>query len=329
MRIAGAAEPVNILLTGATGFIGSHVAGALVASGHRVAAHVRPTSDTRWLDDLDIELRSADLAAAGGAPSLLDGIDAIVHAAGATRAADRRGFLTVNRDMATALAEAAARAGVRRFVLLSSLAARGPDQAEAPGDAPVSWYGASKLFAERDLEEIAGRSDMRAIALRLGGVYGPRDTDLLPLFQAAARGFLPLPPRGLHAQPVYVGDAVAAVLAALDADVPFGPWTIPGAARHPWSELGELVSAALGRRVATFHVPRSVFLTAARASERIARLRREAPRLDLRRAEDLACFSYTDDPGPAGAALGWRPEVSAREGLAATAGWYRRQGWLP
>ena len=320
---------MNVLLTGATGFIGSHAAGALVAAGHRVTAHVRPTGDTRWLDDLDIELRSSDLAAAGGAASLLDGIDAVVHAAGATRAADRHGFLAVNRELSTSLADAAAQAGVRRFVLISSLAARGPDQAAAPGDAPVSWYGASKLLAERDLRAIAERSDLRAVSLRLGGVYGPRDTDLLPLFQSAARGILPLPPRRLHAQPVYVDDAVAAVLAALDADVPFGPWTIPGPAAHRWSEVGDLVAAALGRRVAIFHLPRSVFLTAARASEAFARLRREAPRLDLRRAEDLACFSYTGDPGPAGAALRWRPAVTASEGLAATAGWYRRQGWLP
>ena len=325
---AGAGAPRTILVTGATGFIGSHVAAALSTLGDRVRVHVRPTSDTRWLDALDVEPRQADLATDEGAQALVAGVDAVVHAAGVTRARSRDAFLNVNTGLTERLAEAAARAGVHRFVLLSSLAARGPDQAEAPGDAPVSWYGASKLLAERALRQVADRHRMGAVALRLGGVYGPRDTDLLPLFQAASWGILPLPPRGLEAQPVHVTDAVEAVLAALERTAEFGPWTVAGASARPWQDFGGMVGEALGRRVATIHVPRFVYLWTARVSELVAGWRGVPPRLDLRRAEDLASFSYTGDIGATLDALGWRPMMSMRDGLIETAAWYRGQGWL-
>jgi nucleoside-diphosphate-sugar epimerase len=212
--------------------------------------------------------------------------------------------------------------------MVSSLAARGPDQAQAPGDAPVSWYGLSKLEAERAAAALGERAGMRVVALRLGGVYGPRDTDLLPLFRSAARGFLPLPPVGLLVQPVHVEDVVAAVVAALSAPAPFGPWVVAEPRAYDWDEIGALMKGALGRHVVSAHVPRALFMAAARASECWASLRRAAPRFDVRRAEDLALFSYTDDVEATRLALGWAPRVALREGLAATVAWYHDVGWL-
>jgi nucleoside-diphosphate-sugar epimerase len=319
---------VNVLVTGATGFIGSHVVEALVRAGHQVRVGIRASSDTKWLDGLDVERVQGDLRDEDRLATLVEGVDAVVHGAGVTRAKDRETFIRVNAEGSRLLAVAAVRAGVGRFVLLSSLAARGPDQAQAPGDAPVSWYGYSKLAAERRVMAVAGDSDMDAVALRIGGVYGPRDTDLLPLFQSAARGLLPLPPSGLRVQPVYVDDVVSAIAAALVQPAGFGPWPVAQTHTYAWSEMGMHMKSRLDRRVVSVHVPRSVFLAAARVSERVASWRDRAPRLDLRRAEDLAIFSYTTDIADTSRALSWSPEVDIRHGLATTADWYRREGWL-
>lgn len=320
---------MNVLVTGATGFIGSWVANALVAAGHRVRVSVRPTSDTRWLEGVDVEHFTADLGPNGNAAALVENMDAVVHGAGVTRAPNRETFLRVNADGTRVLAEAAAGSGVGLFVLLSSMAARGPDQAQAPGDAPVSWYGLSKLQAERAVRVTAAASGLSGIALRLGGVYGPRDTDLLPLFQSAARGFLPLPPAHLEVQPIHVHDVVESVLAALERDPGFGPWMVAQQRTYEWDEMGRALCEALDRRVVSIHVPRAVFLGVAHLSEAWASLRREAPRLDLRRAEDLAVFSYTGDVRGAMEALDWTPSVELQAGLRDTAAWYRDRKWIP
>lgn len=320
---------MKILITGATGFIGSHLVEALTVAGHAIRVVVRQTSDTRWIDHLDVDRVVGDLRDRHRLPELVQDMDAVVHGGGVTRAKDRDTFMAVNAEGSALLAQAAAAAGVQRYVLLSSLAARGPDQAQAPGDAPVSWYGLSKLQAERNTRAAARGSDMDVVALRLGGVYGPRDTDLLPLFQSAARGFLPLPPARLHAQPVHVDDVVQAVLASLESSAGFGPWPVADAGVYDWAEMGRHLKACLDRRVVSMHVPSAIFLTAARLSERWARWRNEAPRLDLRRAEDLCMFSYTTELDTTLAALPWSPTVALPEGLAGTLAWYRQQGWVP
>ena len=320
---------MRILVTGATGFVGSHIAEALVRRGHHVRVSLRKTSDLRWIDGLDVERVVADLAEAADLKRLVDGTRAVVHGAGITRARRPGEFMAVNADVTRALARAARDAGCERFILLSSLAARGPDQAMAEGDAPVSWYGLSKLTAERHLDEVHRSGGLHGVALRLGGVYGPRDTDLLTLFQSASYGLLPLPPRGLRAQPIHVDDAVTAVQAALEDRVSCGPWPVSHPDTYAWEELGHLVAEALGRRVLRFHLPRAAFLTAARLAERWSEWREVAPVLDLRRAEDLASFSYTVDVARTIDALGWTPRVAAPEGLEATARWYRDQGWIP
>ncbi|MCK5482323.1 MAG: NAD(P)H-binding protein, partial [Gemmatimonadetes bacterium] len=120
--------PRTILLTGATGFLGSHVADALVAEGWTVRCTVRKTSNPRWIESLPVERVTADVRSAEALAVALDGIDVVVHSAGLTRAKSDADYQRVNAEGTQALALGAVDAGVRRFVLVSSLAARGPDR---------------------------------------------------------------------------------------------------------------------------------------------------------------------------------------------------------
>lgn len=315
----------RILLTGATGFVGSHVAERLRGRGHALRCTVRASSDLRWLEGLDAETAEVDLADGGGLEAALEDVERVVHVAGVTRAHRAELFRRVNVEGTRRLAGAALGAGVRRFVFVSSLAARGPDGA---GGA-VSAYGRSKRAAEGRLRRLAPADGMEAVVLRPGGVYGPRDTDLLELFRLAARGWFPLAPSAGVVQPIYVDDLAAAVGAAADAEAPgFGPWPLAGRGRHGWSELADGVEEALGRPMRRIPVPGPLLVAAGAAVELVAWATGRAPDFDRRTARDLAGHSWTCDTSASEEALGWEPEVELGDGLERTVSWYREAGWL-
>jgi nucleoside-diphosphate-sugar epimerase len=315
-----------VFLTGATGFVGSHIAESLRNAGYRVRCAVRVTSDTRWLRDLDVETVTTDLASPLAVADALSGAEHVVHAAGLTRARRDTEYFAVNADVTEIVAGAAVTAGVKRFVLVSSLAARGPDGSRGPASA----YGASKLEAERRLVAVTKASgSMQPRLLRPGGVYGPRDTDLLPLFRLAASGFVPVPGVVGRLQPVYAEDVAAAALRALgESAVEEGPFALGGPEIHTWEEIAQSLGSAVGRTVRPIRVPVGLFLAAGTIGELAAALLRRAPELDRRRARDLTSLDWTCELDPAERELGWRPSVSLQEGLSEAAAWYREMGWL-
>lgn len=313
---------MRVLVTGATGFVGSHLAEALLHAGHGVVVTLRGVSDPRWLTGLQVERVALDLAAPERTALALEGVEAVVHAGGITRASLPEAFTRVNVDGTRALLRAAADAGVPRFLLVSSLAARGPDGV----DGPTSDYGRSKLAAERLAAGFAATLDVTV--LRLAAVYGPRDRDLLPLFRLAKRGALLLPPRAARLQPVFASDVAELVTGVLERSIGFGPWPVAEPRSYRWQELPAALAAALGRSVRAFHAPPAAFLTVAAIAEGAARLRRLAPTFDLRRARDLAVHAYTCDMRATEEATGWRARIDLAEGMARTASWYREQGWL-
>jgi nucleoside-diphosphate-sugar epimerase len=318
--------PDRVLLTGATGFVGSHIAGAFVEAGYEVLCGVRASSDMRWISDLPIERVSLDLkGGAEGLPRAVENADLVVHAAGITRARRVEDYHSVNAEGTRRLAVAALEAGVRRFVLISSLAARGPDD-PTKDDHPESAYGRSKLEAEAYLRSLGGR--MEAVVLRPAAVYGPRDTDLLPLFKMANRGWLPLPSGANLLQPVYATDVARAALAAVREPLGFGPFPVAENRLYTWKEVIAGLEKALGRTVRTVRLPAAAFTLAGRAAEWAARPFSAVPVFDERRGRDLAVHTWTCDISATEKALGWRAEVALSEGLERSARWYGQAGWL-
>lgn len=320
--------PDPVLVSGATGFVGSHVARAFAGAGYEVRCGVRATSDTRPIEDLGAKMVPLDLGRPAELEKAVEDIQTVVHVAGITRARRAEDYYRVNAEGTRRLAGAAARARVRKFVLISSLAARGPDALAKDGqDHPASAYGRSKLEAEEHLRSLSGR--METVILRPSAVYGPRDTDLLPLFGAARRGWLPVPPGPNLLQPVYAADVARAALRAAGCGAADpGPFPVAEAARYAWRDVAGGLEKALGRPVRAVRLPVAAFGLAGAVAEGAAKLRGRPPLFDGRRARDVAIHAWTCDVAGTEQALGWRAEVPLFEGLRRTVEWYRREGWM-
>ncbi len=320
------------VVTGGTGFIGWNLCERLRDRGWTVRAPVRPSSRNplpEGIDRLGARLERAELA------PLLAGASVVFHLAGLTRASSYSEFVRVNAHGAREVAEAAADAGA--FMLaISSMAASGPGTAAAPAredddPAPVSLYGRSKLAGEQAIADVAG---LRWATLRPPGVYGPRDTDFLPLFRACGRGLFPLV--GSSDTPytlVYIGDLVAAMIAVAEAGVARSAAVASEIffVGHPEIVTAGAMRAALAgvfkRRVRTLRVPRAALWTLSQLGELAGMLGRPAL-MNRSRYRELTAPGFVCDVSKLERILNWSASTSLRQGFETTVAWYRDHGLL-
>lgn len=185
-----------VLVTGANGFVGSHLVEALLAKGYRVRCMVRRTSDLTFIQHLPVEWAYSDLgdSAAGDLQEACRDVDAICHCAALTRALKEETLHRVNSQGTVALARAGIEANLnlRRFVHVSSQAAAGPSQGpddildESRPRQPITWYGRSKCAAERALLDMADWLPLTIV--RPAPVFGPRDRDFFTYFELVKWG---------------------------------------------------------------------------------------------------------------------------------------------
>ena len=273
------------------------------------------------------DLRDADALAGACA-----GIDTVVHVAGVTSARRERAFYEVNGQGTAALARAASRAGVKRFLYVSSLAAMGPsafaEDPEAPPH-PVTVYGSSKLTGERELVAVGG--DMEVQILRPPAVYGPRDTGLLPFFKMSRRRFVTQLGRGRNrVAMVYgpdLGEAIQRLVDAGPAPTAYfhiadqtGPYT--------WSELLRTLNKGFDQRTVRIPVPPLAFSILARVSVATSGLVRRDPLLDRSRYTEMSQPAWVCDSAVLEAHLGWAPQTLLADGIGETIAWYREHRWI-
>jgi len=323
---------MRVLVTGAGGFLGSHVAERLLGAGHAVRALVRPTNVPRWLEARGVELCVGDLTDPGSRETACRGCDAVVHAAALVTevAVGDEAYCEVNVRASEELARAAARAGARRFVFVGSTAVHRPNTGRPLDErTPLDGegvYGRSKAEAERRLGCVVSDGALDLVVVRPSRIYGPRDSSLLRVFRAIdRRRFFLVGPCRAEVDFVYVGDVVSALVAALQRGS--GVYLVGGPERVTVERFFREVAAALGRRLPRQRLPSAPVMLAAKwIAASCAALGLEPPIAPKR----LAFFrdGRVVDDSRARRDLGYRPTVSVREGVERTARWYREAGWL-
>jgi len=326
---------VRVLVTGGTGFIGSHLVEALLAQGHEVRCLVRDTQRLGWIAGLP----SVTIAHGGmdEPRSLLEGVrgvDQVYHVAGLTRARAASDFFRVNGEGTRHLVHACLEAprGPRRIVHLSSLAAVGPTPrptacAEDISPRPVSPYGWSKLQGEKAV--LGARDSLHVTVLRPPVVYGPRDRGVLEVVRWVARGLLPMPAgpsRNLSL--CYVQDLVTALLTAGEAAVPSGEiFHVAGDGAFTWEQVGDALGEALGIHPTPLRIPVPILLALATGADAWAWFGGRPAYFSRGKVREAAGH-WVCDTGKARRQLGVVPRVGLRKGATVTVDWYREAGWL-
>lgn len=329
----------KILITGASGFIGSFIVEEALKRGFETWAAVRKSSSRKYLNDSRIHFIELDLGNLDKLEKQLSGqqFDYVVHAAGVTKCLHRSDFFKVNTEGTANLALALRRqnTGLRRFVYLSSLSVMGPAREQEPHTEitaadearPDTAYGNSKLESEQRLAEIKG---FPFVVLRPTGVYGPREKDYFMMAQSISRhvdfavGYRPQ-----HLTFIYVMDVVQAVFLALDHGTVGSRYFISDGRVYSSRTFSDLISNELGNPwLLRIKAPLWLLRAISFAGEWTARITGKISALNNDKYNIMKQRNWMCDIRPAENELGYKPQYDLKRGVATTIKWYKDNGWL-
>ena len=321
---------MRFLVTGGTGFVGSHVVDALLARGDAVTALVRDPNKLRWLQDRDVKLAPGDVVRGLGLEAALDDADAVIHIAGVIKARTEAEFTEGNAGATRKLLMACGKSKrpLKSIVAVTSLAAVGPcagGRTSSAGDPclPVSAYGRSKAAAESICAEYA--QSLPVIVARPPIVYGPRDEAVLEIFRVVSWRLKPLPNPAQRLSLVHVRDLAAGLLAAADRGKGGQKYHLAHAEVITARGLADRVEEAVGAPALALGIPPAAVRIGAAISETLTGGRSIFHR---DKAAEMLAEGWACEVGAAERELGWAAKIGHVDGLLETARWYRKQGWI-
>ena len=326
---------MRVLITGATGFTGGHLARALARRGNDVVALVRDEQRAAPLTEAGITVLPGDLRDPRALARAVSGADLVYHIAAIYRQAGLpdEEYRAVNARAVASVIDAAGSAGVRRVVHCSTVGVHGdiqrPPASEDAPFRPGDIYQATKLEGEHVAREAAARTGVELVIARPSGIYGPGDRRLLKLFRGVARRrFVVLGSGRIYYHLTYIDDLVEGF--RLCGEVPRAAgrtYILAGGEVTTLNELIGLIASSAGVAPPRLHVPVWPFWLAGAACEALCAPLSIEPPIYRRRVEFFT-KSRAFDIARARQELGYAPSVTLREGIARTLTWYRDAGWL-
>jgi len=324
---------MKALVTGATGFIGSHLVEELLRRGHEVTCLIRKTSHLGELERLDVHLVIGDCRDKPSLEKAVERMNYVFHLAALINAPNWETYYQTNtlgtRNLLDACAER--NPSLIKFVFVSSISAAGPSEKgmalnENDPSRPISNYGRSKLLAEEAVSEYCDR--VPAVILRPPNVLGPRQKELFESIKLIKRKILPLVGTGEPQTSLcYVGDVVdALILAAWSENARGKIYFLADPRPYAWAEITAAIAETLGIRFFIVKVPFPLQMFAASVSEISARLTRTRPALTREAVAAAKRFYWIYDASKIEKELGFVPQTGLREAIRKTIDWHRKRG---
>ena len=330
---------MNILITGATGFIGGFIVDEALSRGMQVWVAVRPTSSRKYLSDPRIQFLELNLSDKEQMKRQMDGLrfDYVVHAAGATKCLHAEDFFRSNTEGTKNLVQALMELlmPLKRFVFVSSLSVYGPVAEQQPyreicgNDTPQpnTAYGRSKLAAEQYIESIEG---FPYVILQPTGVYGPRERDYFMMAKSIKSHTdfsVGYKPQDLTF--VYVLDVVQAIFLALDCQKTGGKYMLSDGEVYSSRTFSDLIHRELGHPwLLRIKAPIWLLRIITFCGEYIGRMTGKISALNNDKYNILKQRNWICDITPLQRDLGFVPTYNLRRGLEESIAWYRQKGWL-
>jgi dihydroflavonol-4-reductase len=324
---------MNAFVTGATGFIGSHLADTLIdlPNYHQIKCLVR--SDEKWLKGKPYQKISGDLHSIRAIGDALYDIDIIFHIAAIVKAPSQKEFDYANVEATENLIRLAHKRGIKKMVILSSLAAAGPSNGkpltEQNSLKPVSKYGVSKKRMEEMIHAVAP-PEMSITILRPPAVYGPREDQIFTLFKMMKFGIAPIVGDGNHPELsiVYVKDLIQAILKAAQQTRPgIHTYYITGNEIANWNQIRDIVTTVLDKKNIPIRLNPGWVKKIAGAVETTASFFGSYPVINREKANEMV-LEWTCSGEKAKKELKYEPRYTLEEGISRTLRWYKKHGWL-
>ncbi len=327
----------NILITGANGFIGSFLVEEATRRGFRVFAAVRKNSSQGFLAKSGANIVEVDYHSAANLAEVLrhHNINYIIHNAGLTKSPSPEELIRVNKELLVNLTEAVRSSGIqlKKLVFVSSLAAYGPADKQPDGIVkdssqpnPVTHYGVSKLAAETYLR---AQTDIPYVIIRPTAVYGPREKDMLNVFQLVNKR-LNLQP-GILGQKltfIYVKDLVRLIMLAVESSVSHKAYFATDGHVYTGDAFPGFVSEYLRKKAIKVRIPLLLVKGLAFLTEKVSGMWDSYPIFNVNKVNELKAKSWNCDVSNLEKDLGFKAEYDLTKGIPETIEWYREHKWL-
>jgi len=323
------------VVTGANGFVGSHLVDYLLAMDFEVRCIVRKSSNLRWLENKNVKLFDCGLFDKEGLRKAFKDSNYIFHVAGVVKAKDEEGYFKGNVETTKILLEVASemKQSIKRFLIVSSQTVSGPSLDGKPVDEeteckPLTTYGRSKLEQEKvtmNYKEILPVTVCRAPA-----IFGERDTEIFIYFQVFNKGLTTM--IGFDKKELsllHVADLVEGLyLAAISEKAKGETYFISSEKFYTWDEVGKITSSVLSKKAIKIKIPHFIVFTVAAIAQFFAMFSSKPATLNIEKAKDLTQKYWICDTSKAMRELGYHQKISIEEGIKRTCEWYKKMKWI-
>lgn len=322
----------RILITGASGFIGSHLVDEALRRGMETFAGIRKTSNRQYLQDAKIHVAEIDFNAPESLRKLLKStpFDYIIHNAGTTHAPNPETYNRVNYGILQILVELIQKEQIplQKFIYLSSLAAFGPNEnhegrliSNDSCPMPVTAYGRSKLLAEEYLQ----KQTLPWVIIRPTAVYGPRDQSFIPVYRSVGSGFeIYFTRKKQKLSFVYIQDLVDAVYRSLDGP-PQTAYFVSDGHEYSLQEFFQVIKTIRNKKTIPVYFPTGLVRQIAMLNEFLCKPFGVYPFFNPEKVNELVASGWMCDLNHLITSTGFKPNYTLKEGMAETLDWYRNR----